>query len=353
MSQLPWSNMPFTDVARHFQVNPEKGLTDKDVNGRLRQNGHNVLTRKKKVSPIILFLHQFQDFMVLVLLGATLLSGVLGEYMDAIVIIGIVLVNAILGFIQEYRAEQSLEALRELTAPIARTVRDGVRHEVPAEELVPGDVVIIEAGDRIPADIRISEVRQLSVNEAPLTGESEPVVKQSEALDDAGVSLGDRYNMVFMGTMAVGGRASGVVVATGMQTEMGRVAHLIQEAEEEDTPLQKRLEQMGKYLVAICFIICGVVVLLGLAQGLPAYKMFMAGVSLAVAAIPEGLPAVVTIALAVGVQRMVKKNAIVRRLPAVETLGCATVICSDKTGTLTQNKMNVREIWVGDRKSVV
>ena len=347
MSQLPWSNMPFTDVARHFQVNPEKGLTDKDVNGRLRQNGHNVLTRKKKVSPIILFLHQFQDFMVLVLLGATLLSGVLGEYMDAIVIIGIVLVNAILGFIQEYRAEQSLEALRELTAPIARTVRDGVRHEVPAEELVPGDVVIIEAGDRIPADIRISEVRQLSVNEAPLTGESEPVVKQSEALDDAGVSLGDRYNMVFMGTMAVGGRASGVVVATGMQTEMGRVAHLIQEAEEEDTPLQKRLEQMGKYLVAICFIICGVVVLLGLAQGLPAYKMFMAGVSLAVAAIPEGLPAVVTIALAVGVQRMVKKNAIVRRLPAVETLGCATVICSDKTGTLTQNKMNVREIWVG------
>ena len=285
--------------------------------------------------------------MVLVLLGATLLSGVLGEYTDALVIIGIVLVNAVLGFMQEYRAEQSLEALRELTAPMARTLRDGVRHEVPAEQLVPGDVVMIEAGDRIPADIRLSEVRQLSVNEAPLTGESEPVVKQAEALEDAGISLGDRYNMAFMGTMAVGGRASGVVVATGMQTEMGRVAHLIQEAEEEDTPLQKRLEQMGRYLVAVCVLICGVVVVLGLAQGLPAYKMFMAGVSLAVAAIPEGLPAVVTIALAVGVQRMVRKNAIVRRLPAVETLGCATVICADKTGTLTQNKMNVREIWVG------
>ncbi|MDW7650223.1 MAG: calcium-translocating P-type ATPase, SERCA-type [Bacillota bacterium] len=349
MSQLPWPAMKFSDVLQHFEVNPDSGLTEKEVSARRRFNGHNVLDKKKKISPVVLFLYQFRDFMVLVLLGATLLSGLLGEYMDALVIIGIVFVNAILGFVQEYRAEQSLEALRELTAPMARTLRDGVRHEIPAEELVPGDIVMIEAGDRIPADIRLGEVRQLLVNEAPLTGESEPVMKNAEIIAESARSLGDRFNMAYMGTLAVGGRASGTVVATGMQTEMGRVAHLIQEAEEEDTPLQKRLEQMGRYLVAGCLLVCGLVVILGLSQGLPAYRMFMAGVSLAVAAIPEGLPAVVTIALAVGVQRMVRKNAIVRRLPAVETLGCATVICSDKTGTLTQNKMNVREIWAGGR----
>jgi Ca2+-transporting ATPase len=342
--------MSFNEIVRHFQVDPERGITAGEAAGRLQQNGHNVLHKKKKVSPIVLFLYQFRDFMVLVLLGATLLSGVLGEYTDALVIMGIVIVNAVLGFVQEYRAEQSLDALRDLTAPMARTLRDGVRHEIPAEELVPGDLVTIEAGDRIPADIRLGEVRHLSVNEAPLTGESEPVNKQSQSIEENGTSLGDRINMVFMGTLAVGGRASGVVVSTGMQTEMGRVAHLIQEAEEEDTPLQKRLEQMGRLLVAGCLLVCGLVVLLGVSQGLPLYKMFMAGVSLAVAAIPEGLPAVVTIALAVGVQRMVRKNAIVRRLPAVETLGCATVICSDKTGTLTQNKMNVREIWAGGRQ---
>lgn len=350
MNKLPWSAMTFMDTARHFCVDAEGGLSGDEAAGLLQKNGHNVLAEKKKTSPIAIFLYQFRDFMVLVLLGATLLSGFLGEYTDALVIIGIVFVNAILGFVQEYRAEQSLEALREMTAPMARVVRDGIRHEIPAEELVAGDVVMIEAGDRIPADIRLGEVRQLSVNEAPLTGESEPVVKHSDVLEGVGASLGDQTNMVFMGTMAVGGRASGIVVATGMQTEMGRVAHLIQEAEEEATPLQKRLEQMGRLLVAGCVLICGVVVVLGLAQGLPAYKMFMAGVSLAVAAIPEGLPAVVTIALAVGVQRMVRKNAIVRRLPAVETLGCATVICSDKTGTLTQNKMNVREIWAGGQQ---
>jgi Ca2+-transporting ATPase len=337
------------EVLRHFDVSLEKGLTSEKIQRALKKNGHNVLKEKKKTSPLVIFLYQFRDFMVLVLLGATLLSGLLGEYTDAMVIIGIVLVNAILGFVQEFRSERSLEALKELTAPSARTVRDGVRHEITAEELVPGDIVLLEAGDRIPADIRLCEVRQLTVNEAPLTGESEPVMKQAERIEEIGSSLGDQFNMVFMGTMAVGGRGSGVVVGTGMQSEMGRVAHLIQEATEENTPLQMRLEQMGRLLVAACLLICGLVVAMGLARGYPAYKMFMAGVSLAVAAIPEGLPAVVTIALAVGVQRMVRKNAIVRRLPAVETLGCATVICSDKTGTLTQNKMNVREIWAGGR----
>ncbi|MBS3887477.1 MAG: calcium-translocating P-type ATPase, SERCA-type [Dethiobacter sp.] len=347
MSQLPWSGMTFQNTLQYFQVKAEQGLSRDEAADKLHKNGPNLLSEKQKTSSILLFCYQFRDFMVLVLLGATLLSGLLGEYTDALVIIGIVIVNAVLGFMQEYRAEKSLEALRELTAPMARVVRDGVRLELPAEKLVPGDIVLIEAGDRIPADIRLGEVRQLSVNEASLTGESEPINKQVEVPGCLGSSLGDRVNMVFMGTMAVGGRASGIVVATGMQTEMGLVAHLIQEAGEEATPLQKRLEQMGRLLVAGCLLICGLVVAMGLAQGLPAYKMFMAGVSLAVAAIPEGLPAVVTIALAVGVQRMVRKNAIVRRLPAVETLGCATVICADKTGTMTQNKMNVREVWAG------
>ncbi|HZK25816.1 MAG TPA: calcium-translocating P-type ATPase, SERCA-type [Oscillospiraceae bacterium] len=349
MNKLPWSQLPTAELEQHFQVDALKGLSSSEAAQRLKENGHNSLAEKKKVPLLVIFLWQFRDFMVLVLLGATLLSALLGEYSDAVVIIGVVLLNAILGFIQEYRAEQSLEALRELTAPTAKTLRDGVRYEIPAEELVPGDIVLLEAGDRIPADIRLCEVRQLLVNEASLTGESEPVTKISDPLSEEVTVLGERFNMVFMGTMAVGGHASGVVVATGMATEMGRVAHLIQDAENEDTPLQRRLEQLGRYLVIGCLLICALVVVMGVAQGLPAYNMLMAGISLAVAAIPEGLPAVVTIALAIGVQRMVRKNAVVRRLPAVETLGCATIICSDKTGTLTQNKMNVQEIWAGGR----
>ncbi|NLP36181.1 MAG: calcium-transporting P-type ATPase, PMR1-type [Firmicutes bacterium] len=349
MKQQTWSHLPFREVCRLLQTDFINGLSSPEARKRLQQNGHNLLAKKEHVSPLVLLLMQFKDFMVLVLLGATLLSAVLGEYTDALVIIIIVLVNAILGFIQEYRAERSLEALQGLAAPQARVLRDGIRHEVPAQELVPGDIVIIEAGDRIPADLRLGEVRNLSVNEAALTGESEPVRKNTAVLEESSKNLGDQINMAYMGTMAVGGRGSGVVVATGMQTQMGRIAHLIQDAGGEETPLQKRLEQMGKYLVMICLFVCGLVVLLGLIQGLPAYRMFLAGVSLAVAAIPEGLPAVVTMALAIGVQRMVRRNAIVRRLPAVETLGCATVICSDKTGTLTQNKMNVQKIWTGDK----
>ncbi|MBT9167602.1 MAG: Calcium-transporting ATPase [Syntrophomonadaceae bacterium] len=229
MNQLPWSGMTFQDALQYFQVKVEQGLSRDEAADKLRRNGPNLLAEKQKASLILLFCYQFRDFMVIVLLGATLLSGLLGEYTDALVIIGIVIVNAVLGFVQEYRAERSLEALKELTAPMARVVRDGSRLELPAEKLVPGDIVLIEAGDRIPADIRLGEVRQLSVNEASLTGESEPISKQVEAPGCLGSSLGDRVNMLFMGTMAVGGRASGVVVATGMQTEMGRVAHLIQE----------------------------------------------------------------------------------------------------------------------------
>ncbi len=345
MTRLPWPKMSREEVCLHLKADKTGGLTESEAARRLRQTGRNVLAEKKKTSLILLFLDQFRDFMVLVLLLATLVSGLLQEYSDAITIMVIVLVNACLGFAQEYRAERSLETLRDLTAPVARVIREKTRKEVPAQELVPGDVVLLEAGDRVPADIRLYEVRQLMVNEAPLTGESEPVLKHTAVLKEEGASLGDQRNMAFMGTMVVSGRGSGLVVATGMDTEMGRVAHLIQHAEQGETPLQKRLAQLGRYLVLGCLVVCALVVAMGLARGLPAYKMFMAGVSLAVAAIPEGLPAVVTIALAIGVQRMVRKSAIVRHLPAVETLGCATVICSDKTGTLTQNKMNMREIW--------
>lgn len=349
MKQLPWAQMSCEDVLKHLKVSMDAGLGDKEAEQRLAIYGPNTLAEERHVSPLVLFLNQFRDFMVLVLLAATLLSGLLGEYSDALTIIVIVLVNAILGFVQEYRAERSLEALRGLTAPTAKVLRDKRKQTIPADDLVPGDVIFLEAGDRVPADIRICDARHLSVNEAPLTGESEPVEKTAEALACDPGTPGERYNMLFMGTMVVGGRGSGVVVATGMETEMGRVAHLIQTAQNEETPLQRRLAQMGRYLVASCLLVCACVVLLGLSQGLPVYNMLMAGVSLAVAAIPEGLPAVVTIALAIGVQRMVKRNAIVRKLPAVETLGCATVICSDKTGTLTQNKMNVQYAWAGDQ----
>jgi|LSQX01.3.fsa_nt_gb Ca2+-transporting ATPase len=345
MSSYPWMQVSYEDICRLLQTDPQRGLSVREAEQRLHEKGRNVLQGKKKISLLLLFLMQFRDFMVLVLFGAILLSAVLGEYSDALVIMCIVVINAVLGFIQEYRAEKSLEALKELSAPTAVVIRDGVRKKVPAGELVPGDLVVIEAGDLIPADIRLGEAKQLAVNEAALTGESEPVNKDPDTLYENATTLGDRMNMLYLGTMAVSGRGSGIVVATGMETELGKIADMIQEAEEKETPLQRRLAQLGKYLVGCCLLICGLVVLMGLARGMPAYRMLMAGVSLAVAAIPEGLPAVVTIALAIGVQRMVKRNALVRKLPAVETLGCATVICSDKTGTLTQNKMNVRQVW--------
>ena len=347
--KISWSVQTCAAVLEIFAVELSEGLSENEVARRQKKYGLNLLPVKKKTSPGLLFLSQFRDFMVLVLLAATVLSGLLGEYSDALAIIAIVMVNAVLGFVQEYRAERSLSALQEMVSLTARVLRSGLVRLVPAEELVSGDIVLLEAGDRVPADIRLCQVRQLSVNEAPLTGESEAVLKQAEPLQETGCVLGELINMAFMGTHVTAGRGNGVVVATGSATEMGRVGHLLQEAGTQATPLQKRLGQMGRILVGCCLLICAVVVVMGLARGFPAYKMLMAGVSLAVAAIPEGLPAVVTIALASGVQRMARKKAIIRRLPAVEVLGCATVICADKTGTLTQNKMNVREIWAGGR----
>lgn len=349
-----WHVLGRQEVVSQLDSHQDKGLDGKEVAKRLKHLGPNQLISAPKDPPWVMFLNQFKDFMVLVLLAATIISGFLQEWADAITIMIIVVVNALLGFIQEFRAEKSMEALKQLTAPEAKVVRNGQQKKIPAAELVPGDVVFLESGDKVPADLRLLEAINMEVEESALTGESLPVKKQVYKMaEERQVTLGDTKNMAYMGTVVTRGRARGVVVATGMATEMGHIAGMIQQVTEEITPLQRRLAQLGKYLVAFCLLVCALVVVLGVWRGEPAYRMFMAGVSLAVAAIPEGLPAIVTIALAVGVQRMVRRNAIIRKLPAVETLGCATVICSDKTGTLTQNKMTVRRVVLGDTEAEV
>jgi len=347
MSQQMWHQMSAQDVVRLQQTDAEQGLTDKEARARLASYGPNVISEGARVNPLVLFIQQFKDFMVLVLLGATLISGLLGEYLDAITILAIIVMNGILGFIQEYRAEKSLRALKELSAPVARVIRGGKVQQVAASTLVPGDLILLESGDRIPADVRFIEVNNLYVEESALTGESVSVSKRTEVIPEEDAPLGDRRNLGFLGTMVTRGTARAVVVGTGMNTEMGKIADLIQTTDAMETPLQHRLEQLGKILIVIALALTVMVVLAGILHGQPAYGMFLAGVSLAVAAIPEGLPAIVTIALALGVQRMIKRKAIVRKLPSVETLGCASVICSDKTGTLTQNKMTVTHVWSG------
>jgi Ca2+-transporting ATPase len=343
-----WHCLSPAEVLEKMNTDPKKGLSDREGKERLARYGPNLLVKTAEISPWRLLLNQFSDFMVLVLLAATAISGFLGEYADAVTIMIIVVVNAVLGFVQEYRAERSLEALKQMTAPEAKLIREGRELKLPASEVVPGDLVVLEEGDLVPADLRLLSVVGLEIEESPLTGESVPVRKREEAISGMNIALGDIKNMGFMGTVVTRGRGRGLVVATGMATEMGRIAGLLQEAGQEETPLQRRLGQMGKWLVAFCLLICAFVVGAGIMRGEEAYQMFLSGVSLAVAAIPEGLPAIVTVALALGVQRMARKNAIIRKLPAVETLGCATAICSDKTGTLTQNEMTVRKIIVGE-----
>ncbi|MCL6549150.1 MAG: HAD-IC family P-type ATPase, partial [Alicyclobacillus sp.] len=339
-----WHSLAAKDCLALLESSPQ-GLTEEQVAERRKRYGPNQLVEGRKVSLLTVFFNQFRDFMIVVLIVATLISGLLGEYTDAITIIAIIILNGVLGFVQEVRAERSLAALKELTAPVARVRRAGAVVHVPARDLVPGDIVLLEGGDRVPADGRILQASGLDVEESALTGESVPVTKQANAYVDPVSNLGDRLNMVYMGTMVTRGKAEVVVTETGMNTEMGKIAGLMQESEDTMTPLQRRLDQLGKVLVWIALGITVLVVVTGVLHGQPLYQMFLAGVSLAVAAIPEGLPAIVTIALALGVQRMIKRNAIVRKLPSVETLGCATVICSDKTGTLTQNRMTVQRVW--------
>lgn len=340
-----WHSLAVEKVAAVLSSHLENGLGEGEARKRLEHFGPNELVKVRRSGMWQLLSKQLRDFMVMVLLGATVISGLLGEYADAITIIVIVLINALLGCLQEYRAECSMELLREMAAPEARVIREGKEQKIGAAALVPGDLILLEAGDRVPADLRLVEVINLEIEESALTGESRPVKKSAEVIPGT-VTPGDARNMAYMGTVVTRGRGRGIVVATGMATEMGRIAGLIREAGNEETPLQRRLEQLGRWLVAFCLFICALMVAVGIYRGEPAYQMFLAGVSLAVAAIPEGLPAIVTVVLAIGVQRMIRRQAIIRRLQAVETLGCATVICSDKTGTLTQNVMTVRRALV-------
>ena len=341
------------DLASKLQTDLNRGLRGSEAQRRLDQDGENRLQMKERISPWRLFFSGFADFMVLVLLGAVVISIALGEWHDALTILAIVFLNSILGFVQEYRAERSLEALRELSAPQAYVLRQGQRRTIPACQVVRGDLVQVEAGQRVPADLRLLEVTGLEVDESPLTGESIPVHKTNRPLDSPRLELGDRQNMLFAGTTITRGRGKGIVVATGMRTELGKIAGMLAESETGLTPLQKRLEHLGKILVLVCIGICVLVGVIGIARGENFRLMFLSAVSLAVAAIPEGLPAIVTIALALGVQRMIKRSVIIRRLPAVETLGCATVICSDKTGTLTQNQMMVTSCYLGGEEVLV
>ena len=342
-----WYNLTITETLSKLNTTP-KGLSNKEADKRLERYGPNAIKKKKKKPAWLILAGQFTDFMVLVLIGATVISAFLGEIADAVTILAIVIINAVLGFVQEFRAEKSLDALMKLTAPESAVLRNGKEVKVPAEQLVPGDIVSLNTGDKVPADCRLVETTSLSVEEASLTGESVPVKKTMDVISTRKVPLGDRNNMVFMGTSISRGRGRAVVAATGMNTEMGDIAGMMQEVGVNETPLQRRLASLGRWLVLFCLLVCALVVVTGVMRGEPLYRMFMAGVSLAVAAIPEGLPAIVTVALAIGVQKMIRRNAVIRRLPAVETLGCATVICSDKTGTLTQNQMTVRSLWLGE-----
>lgn len=316
-----------------------RGLSTREAEKRVKTYGLNELKHNKKKSPVLIFLAQFNDFLVWVLIGATIISGFIGDKADAITILIIVIVNAILGFVQEFRTEKSLEALQELAAPTCKVIRDGNIKVVSSKELTIGDLVVLEAGDRIPADGTFIDAANMVVDESLLTGESVGISKDTTKGKNSG----------FMGTIVLKGRGLIIIDAIGMKTEMGKIANLLDNIEEDKSPLRERLDSLGKILVVMCIVVCLIVTILGIIRGNDITKMFLLGVSLAVAAIPEGLAAIVTVALALGVGRMLKRNALVRKLPAVETLGCTSVICSDKTGTLTQNKMTVKEILVNGR----
>ena len=345
-----WFNKDINTVEKELKTNMQMGLTQEEVKKRIEKYGLNELKAKKKKSIIQKFLEQFKDFSIIILIIAAIVSGVVGVAQgegitDTIIILIVVIVNAIIGVAQESKAEKSLEALQKLTDHATKVLRDENVQVIPAKELVPGDVVILDTGDYIPADLRIIEAINLKSQEASLTGESVPVEKQVSKIEEAEIGIGDRINMLFSSSLVTYGRGKAIVVETGMDTEVGKIAGIINETEKQETPLQNKLNRLGKTLGIAALVICIVIFIIGLLQGKEPIHMFMTAVSLAVAAIPEGLAAVSTIVLAIGVQKMVKRNAIVKRLPAVETLGSATVICSDKTGTLTQNKMTVEKVF--------
>lgn len=342
--QKPWHTLTPDEAFSRLNANP-KGLTGAESSKRLAEVGSNEIQAAKRISAWKILLEQFKNILILILLGATAISLFLGHGIESIVIAVIVLFAVLLGFIQEYRAEHAIEALRQMAAPTATVLRDGEEVKVPARDLVPGDVVILRAGDRIPADARLLEAVNMQVDEAALTGESVPVEKHIQPLSGDGLPVGDRKNMVYAGTAATYGRGKALVVATGMQTEFGMIAQLLQTVESGKTPLQQNLDKIGTALARAAFVVVACIVALGLMRGQPFVEMLIFGLALAVAVVPEALPAVVTISLAIGVQKMVKRNALIRRLSAVETLGSTSVICSDKTGTLTRDEMTVRKLF--------
>lgn len=349
MTIKPWHQRDVADVLRHWETDTAKGLAEEEARRRLAAYGPNELEAAQRISGWAILGRQFKNVLILILLAAVILSTLLGHGLEAVAIVLILLFAVLLGFAQEYRAERAIDMLRQLAAPTATVLRDRQERTVPARDLVPGDVLLLRAGDKIPADARLVEAINLQVEESALTGESLPVEKHTAALGEGEWSVGDRKNMVYAGTAVTYGRGRAVVVATGMQTEFGQIAQLLQTVETSPTPLQRNLDRVGHVLARAALALVLVIVGAGLLRGQPLLEMLVFGIALAVAVVPEALPAVVTISLALGVQRMVRRHALIRRLPAVETLGSVSVIGSDKTGTLTKDEMTVREIFVADR----
>ena len=345
--QMTWHELPIDAVRSRLRSGPS-GLSEAEAIERLAEHGPNELQAAGRVSPWTILLEQFKNVLIIILLAAVALSVFLGHGVEAIAIGVIVLFAVLLGFIQEYRAERAVQALRQMAAPMATVLRDGNEASIPARDLVPGDVILLSAGNKVPADGRLVEAVNLQVEEAVLTGESVAVEKQTAPIGDPDAAIGDRTNLVYAGTAATYGRGCAVVIATGMQTEFGKIASMLHGVETGKTPLQVNLDKVGRSLAKAGFIVVVLIVALGLWRGQPFIEMLIFGIALAVAVVPEALPAVVTISLAIGVQRMVKRNALMRRLPAVETLGSTSVICSDKTGTLTKDEMTVRRIAVAN-----
>ncbi len=352
MQTKPWHSQTTDEAFAQLGSQPG-GLSQAEASNLLGQYGPNELQAAHRVSPWEILLEQFKNVLILILLGATAISLFLGHGIESVVIAVIVLFAVVLGFVQEYRAERAIEALKQMAAPTATVLREGVEVKIPAKDLVPGDVIFLHTGDRVPADARLLEAINLQVEEAALTGESVPVEKHIKALENSDLPTGDRKNMVYAGTAVTYGRGRALVVETAMQTEFGKIAQMLQEVETGRTPLQQNLDKVGSVLARAAFVVVALIVALGLFRGQPFVEMLIFGIALAVAVVPEALPAVVTISLAIGVQKMVKRNALIRRLPAVETLGSTSVICSDKTGTLTKDEMTIRKIFaVGEMFTV-
>ena len=354
-----WQTLRKEEALRQLDTDEKQGLTEKEVKERQEKYGKNKLEEKKKESFIVKFIKQFNDFMIIILIIASIISAVVSkmqgenDYVDSIIIIGIVVFNALMGVIQEAKAEKSIEALKQMTPQLAKTIRSGNTVEINAEELVKGDIIIVDAANFVPADCRIVESHNLKIEESSLTGETQGAEKDADVLCSKNAPLGDMKNMAFMASITVNGHGKAVVTDIGMNTKVGQIANMIIEDEAPQTPLQKKLGEVGKILGLACLAICVIIFVMGLIKHIEPVEMFMTSVGLAVAAIPEGLPAIVTIMLSIGVTKMAKKNSIIRKLPAVETLGSSSVICSDKTGTLTQNKMKVVDVRSQNRKFII